>query len=182
MQRKKEGKKGDKIRPRMDPFPQINHTLVTNTILFLKNCLFFHAVCACGSPWWHERRASAGHKPTQARDEIRNGGGCAPSGPRLHTRSMQVHEETRLTHGGRVLLQRQGAVLCGCADLREGGPWTSTRWMETVPLPQLRPLPGVQMWRWEWVQLRCWSGPSAFFRKIKQKPRCSFPVQWWDCL
>lgn len=77
---KKEGKKGDKIRPRMDPFPQINHTLVTNTILFLKNCLFFHAVCACGSPWWHERRASTGHKPTQARDEIRNGGGVHRAG------------------------------------------------------------------------------------------------------
>lgn len=118
-----------------------------------------------------------GTNPRKHETKLGMGGVCAPSRPRLHTRSMQVHEETRSTHGGKVLLQRQGAVLCGCADLREGGPWTSIGWMETVPSPQLRPLPGVQMWRCEWVQLRCWSGPSAFFRKIKQKPRCSFPVQ-----
>lgn len=59
-----------------------------------------------------------GTNPRKHETKLGMGGVCAPSRPRLHTRSMQVHEETRSTHGGRVLLQRQGAVLCGCADSR----------------------------------------------------------------
>lgn len=51
---------------------------------------------------------SRGSARAQTHTSTRRNGRCAPSEPQLHTRSMQVHEETRSTHGGRILLQRQG--------------------------------------------------------------------------
>lgn len=74
----------------------------------------FHAVCAPAKSPDGVRGPAQGTKSTRAQDKT---GRCAPSEPQLHTRSMQVHNETQSTHGGggwyysiKVL------ALCSCAD------------------------------------------------------------------
>lgn len=72
-------------------------------------------MCACQIPWWRQL-ASAG---------LRQNGKCAPSQPRLHTRSMQVHEKIKSTHGGRWYYRIKVLAVCSCADKTKNGPWIS---------------------------------------------------------
>lgn len=46
------------------------------------------------------KSCAVGLHRAQIHTSTRQNGRCAPSEPRLHTRSMQVHKETRSTHGG----------------------------------------------------------------------------------
>lgn len=152
--KKKEGKKGDKIRPRMDPFPQTNHTLVTNTVLFKKKKKKSHfPCCVCLlKPLTAQAEGQPGHKPTQAQDEKMEG---------VHQASLNStpgackctrrHDQ----HGGRLLLRRWGPVVC-CADpLTDGRPWTSTQWNKTVRFAAAETHPCVQMW---WCECGCDAG------------------------
>lgn len=72
-------------------------------------------MCACQTHWWRQL-ASAG---------LRQNGKCAPSQPRLHTRSMQVHKKIKSTHGGRWYYRIKVLAVCSCADKTKNGPWIS---------------------------------------------------------
>lgn len=156
MQRKKqeEGKEGGKNKTKDGLFKQNKtkknkpfdfltlkyHTLGNKYIVSIKkNCHFPCCVCLLDA-----LMAAVGQRRAQIRTSTRQNGRCAPSEPRLHTRSMQVHKETRSTHGrGRWYYRIRVLALCSCA-----GPWTSCQWVNdrTVHLLSWGPSSLLYVW------------------------------------